>query len=211
VPDGLAVADHLGIDRFLAVGVSTGGAYSLALAAGSPARVRGVLLCCAMSDMRHQPSRDTMSPTHCHAVWDASGRGAAVHAARDAFGDDGSRMFDAGDATLCDADRAFVAGISMDDPTQVAAMGAQFANGVQGYVDDRLADGPGWVSFDVGDVRCPVVIVHGADDTIVGPINAEHTASLLPQATVRMEPGHGHLSVTTTIVEPLLELAAATA
>src|SRR5215510_4581611 len=30
VPDGIAVADHLGIDRFITVGVSTGGAYALA-------------------------------------------------------------------------------------------------------------------------------------------------------------------------------------
>src|SRR3989442_1334603 len=43
VPEGLAVADHLGIDRFIAVGVSTGGAYSLALASLAPERVIGVV------------------------------------------------------------------------------------------------------------------------------------------------------------------------
>ena len=47
VPDGLAVADALGIDQFVTVGCSTGGAYALALAALVPARVLGVVACCA--------------------------------------------------------------------------------------------------------------------------------------------------------------------
>ena len=37
VPDGLAVLDALGVERCIAVGVSTGGAYALALAAAAPA------------------------------------------------------------------------------------------------------------------------------------------------------------------------------
>ena len=45
VPDALAVADHLGIDRFVSVGASTGGAYALALAAASR-RVMGTVACC---------------------------------------------------------------------------------------------------------------------------------------------------------------------
>src|SRR5262245_28219117 len=36
VPDAMAVADHLGVDQFVTFGVSTGGAYALALAAASP-------------------------------------------------------------------------------------------------------------------------------------------------------------------------------
>jgi pimeloyl-ACP methyl ester carboxylesterase len=63
------------------------------------------------------------------------------------------------------------------------------------------------VSFDIAAVECPVVVVHGSDDTIVNPVNARHTTSLIPQATLRIEEGHGHLSVIASIVGPLMELA----
>src|SRR5258708_7816370 len=55
--DALAVADHLGMSEFVTVGVSTGGAYALAVAALAPGRVRGVVACCSMTDMRWQPGR----------------------------------------------------------------------------------------------------------------------------------------------------------
>ena len=61
VPEALAVADHLGIGPFATVGISTGGAYALALAALAPARVLGVVACCSMTDMRWPEGRATMS------------------------------------------------------------------------------------------------------------------------------------------------------
>jgi pimeloyl-ACP methyl ester carboxylesterase len=61
VPDALAVADHLDIDRFVTVGLSTGGAYALAIAALASNRVIGVVPCCSMTDMRYEPARSTMS------------------------------------------------------------------------------------------------------------------------------------------------------
>src|SRR5262245_25902620 len=61
VPDGLAVADELGLTRFAAVGVSTGGSYSLALAALAPERVLGVVACCALTDMRWTEGKAAMS------------------------------------------------------------------------------------------------------------------------------------------------------
>ncbi len=208
VPDCLAVADELGIDWFLVVGVSTGGAYALATAALAPERVRGVVACCAMSDMRHQPSRESMDKAACRDVWDAPDRAAAIEIARAQFGDDGSLMFElSGSAGLCAADMAFIQQAATD-PNQPASMAAQFANGVQGYVDDRFADGVGWASFDVSAVSCPVVVLHGSDDTIVDPVNAHHTASLIPQATLRLEAGQGHLSIIAFVVEPLIGLAA---
>ena len=69
VPEALAVADHLGIGPFAAVGISTGGAYALALAALAPARVLGVVACCSMTDMRWPQGRATMSWPHVRAVW----------------------------------------------------------------------------------------------------------------------------------------------
>src|SRR5262245_30095575 len=45
VSEALAVLDHLGIDQCLSLGVSTGGAYALALASMS-SRVIGAVACC---------------------------------------------------------------------------------------------------------------------------------------------------------------------
>ena len=92
VPEALAVADHLGIGQFAAVGISTGGAYALALAALAPARVLGVVACCSMTDMRWPEGRATMSWPHVQAVWEARDRAAALAAATDAHGEDGSKM-----------------------------------------------------------------------------------------------------------------------
>ena len=57
VADLLAVADHLAIEQFVTVGVSTGGAYALATAALAPSRVLGVVACRAVTDMAFQPAR----------------------------------------------------------------------------------------------------------------------------------------------------------
>ncbi len=78
------------------------------------------------------------------------------------------------------------------DPTWLMAMmegaSAMFAFGVQGYTDDRIADGVGRGSFDVSTIRCPVEVLHGGADTIV-PVahaHAHHTASMVPGATLHI-------------------------
>lgn len=97
-----------------------------------------------------------MSKAICHDMWNAPDRATAVEVARAVFGDDGSLLMTALGADLCAADMAFIEQAATD-PAQEISMRAQFANGVQGYVDDRRADGPGWVSFDITAVECPVV------------------------------------------------------
>jgi pimeloyl-ACP methyl ester carboxylesterase len=62
VSDAIAVLDHLAIDRFVSVGVSTGGAYALALAASSN-RVIASVACCALTDMRWDEGK-AMVPGH---------------------------------------------------------------------------------------------------------------------------------------------------
>jgi pimeloyl-ACP methyl ester carboxylesterase len=79
-----------------------------------------------------------------------------------------------------------------------------FAWGVQGYADDRLADGPGWETFDITDVECPVTLIHGKADGVVDVVHARHTASILRDARLELHPELGHLSIVPTIV-PTIE------
>jgi pimeloyl-ACP methyl ester carboxylesterase len=173
-----------------------------------PDRVLGVVPCCAMTDMRYPPARATMSRPHALAVWDAPDRDAARDAAIASHGLDGSRILSSGEGPpLPRSDLAL-----LQDPVwgraAMANLAAAFAQGVEGYVDDRLADGEGWTSFDVTRVRCPTIIVHGSDDVICRLVHAEHTATLVPHAELRLFPGLGHFSVVEHAVAAAAEIAA---
>ena len=203
VPDALAVADHLGLPRFALVGVSTGGAYALAVAAQAPARVLAVLACCALTDMRWAEGKAMMSGPGVVDVWKARDRVAALAVATEVFGADGSKMLSsAAGPDLAPADQAL-----LRDPTFLAGMlasfPAMFAHGVEGYVDDRLADGPGWGSFDVSRITCPVTVLHGSSDSIVPVAHARHTAAIVPGAALHICDGLGHFSIVAEIVPEL--------
>ena len=204
VGDGLAVADQLGLERFLTVGASTGGAYALALAAAAPERVLGVVACCALTDMRWAAGKAMMAATL--EIWAAPDRATALRVAEDQFGADGSKMLSqVGDMGLPPSDQAL-----FSDPTALAgfvgAFPAMFAHGPQGYADDRLADGPGWGSFDVAALRCPVIVLHGGSDSIVPVAHAHHTAALVPGAKLRIVDELGHFSIVGAVLDALAEL-----
>ncbi len=206
VPEALAVAEYLGIGQFAAVGISTGGAYALALAALARDRVLGVVACCSMTDMRWPEGRATMSRPHAHAVWEAAGRAEALAAAIDAHGAQGQKMRGpAFAAALAASDQALFA-----DPwwmkKATAAFAAMFAQGLEGYADDRLADGAGWVTFDVASIRCPVTVLHGRSDRIVDVIHAHHTAGLIPGAKLVVFDDLGHFSIVTKVVPAICNL-----
>jgi len=138
-------------------------------------------------------------------VWDAPDRDAALAYAVEVAGEDGSKMFDPGEGDgpqLPPADMALFA-----DPAWLAgfgdAMSQMFAHGVVGYVDDRLADGVGWGSFDVGAVRAPTIVLHGREDSIVDVAQASHTASIVPGARLEVVDGLAHLSIVLRIPETL--------
>ena len=206
VPDGLAVADHLGIDRFVSVGCSTGGAYALALASLSD-RVIGAVACCAVTDMRWAAGK-AMNRS-CHPVWNAPDREAALAVVADAFGKDGSKMATTpANDELAETDQAMFA-----DPEYARSwsgmMPEMFAHGVAGYADDRLADGRGWHDFDVAAITCPVVVLHGGNDRFIPVANAHHTAALVPGAALRIFDELGHLSIVREVVGVVHQMLAA--
>jgi pimeloyl-ACP methyl ester carboxylesterase len=202
----VAVLEALAIDRCAVVGVSTGGAYALAVAAGVPDRVSGVVACCALTDMRWAEGKARQAPL-MGGVWEAPDREAAIAIVVEQVGEDGSKMFTPPDDAppLPPADLAL-----LSDPAWGEAMAqagpAMFAQGVVGYVDDRLADGVGWTSFDVGAVRAPTIVLHGSDDSIVDVAQARHTASIVPGARLRIVDGLAHLSIVGQVVPTLAEL-----
>jgi pimeloyl-ACP methyl ester carboxylesterase len=209
VPDALAVADRLGIDRFAAVGVSTGGAYSLALAAKSE-RVLGVVACCALTDMRWADGKALVmrGGGQIADIWNARDRDGALAIATESFGPDGSKMMSqaaSGGPPLPPADLALLA-----NPEWLAGFAGSlremFAHGVAGYTDDRLADGPGWGSFDVSKVTCPVVVLHGGSDSIAPVALAHHTAKIVPGASLRIFPELGHFSIVQEVLGVVREM-----
>jgi pimeloyl-ACP methyl ester carboxylesterase len=83
---------------------------------------------------------------------------------------------------------------------------AMFAHGLQGYTDDRLADGEGWVTFDVRSIRCPVIVLHGGSDRMVDVIHAHHTAEVVPGAELVVFDDYGHFSIVTEVVPAISNL-----
>ena len=203
VPDALAVLDSLGIDQFLALGASTGGAYALALASRS-SRVIGAVACCAVSDMRWVEGK--AMNVCCHAFWNARDRDDARAIAVELFGEHGENLLPPrGPAGLDAADAALFATPDFL-AWWISCVPEMFTHGVVGYVDDRLADANGWGTFDVTRITCPVTVLHGAIDGLMPVANAHHTAALVPGATLRVFEGLGHLSIMTKVVEVTSEL-----
>jgi pimeloyl-ACP methyl ester carboxylesterase len=205
VPEALAVADRLAIDRFVTVGLSTGGAYALAVAAVAPERVLGVVLCCSLTDMRCEEARATVSRPHAHTVWDAPDRNAAIAAAVEPHGRNGRQTVETAEGPpLAPSDQAMIT--SRWGQLWLEDVPNMFAHGLEGYADDRIADGPGWVSFDVTSIGVPVIVLHGARDVIADVIHAQHTVGLIPGAECRIIDSLGHFSIIDEIVPTLAEL-----
>ena len=203
VDDMLVIADALSLDRFATVGCSTGGAYAIAAAALVPDRVLAVVACCSMTDMSWPPGRATMSQPHAHAVWDAPDRDAAIAAAVEAHGENGSKMLNGG---MGPGLGGFDHDVFADPAWMSAAMtgfAQMFTHGLEGYADDRIADGSGWIDFDVTQIVCPVCVLHGTDDKMVDVIHPRHTAELIPGAELNLVDGHGHFSIEALVIPEL--------
>ncbi|MDC3124704.1 alpha/beta hydrolase [Gammaproteobacteria bacterium] len=83
-----------------------------------------------------------------------------------------------------------------------------FKQGVIGYADDRIADGPAkrWSSFDIAIIICPVTVFHGEQDWVAPIAHAHHTASIIENSELKTLPQHGHLSIGSGSIRELKEL-----
>jgi pimeloyl-ACP methyl ester carboxylesterase len=189
--DVATLADHLGVERFAVMGLSSGGPYTVACASLLGDRVTGALVAAGNTDMSWPEASDgyLQSELDIMAMEDED---AAVAWCVERYGADGSGFF-GGDMDLGPTDNAWLA----DDTnlrSLMATMAEAFVQGVVGYAHDITVQGRAW-TFDTAIITTPTIVVHGADDRLVPRSHSEHTASLIPGAELRVVPECGHLSL----------------
>lgn len=80
----------------------------------------------------------------------------------------------------------------------IAAAGV--AGGLSGFIADDLAYVNSW-GFDLADVKCPVLLLHGADDRVVPVAHSRWLAAHLPDAELQVVERAGHIAVLTSRVQ----------
>ena len=201
-----ALADVLGIDRFGVWGYSGGGPYAVACAALLPHRVTTTAVAAGMGQIgvwatieesektdRQMLELSTTHPAIARFLLGTSGYGARIspRIAMKSF-----------EKQLNANDRDVVA--TLGPPREVMALFTQaFLHGARGVVADYAAIAGPW-GFDVESVDRPVAVFHGDADTMVPLRHGEELASRVPDATLTVWPGAGHLG-TITHVEDVLD------
>jgi pimeloyl-ACP methyl ester carboxylesterase len=179
------IADALGIAQLAVMGHSSGGAHALACGALLPDRVLGAVCVAPLApfDAEGLDWYAGMAPSGA-ARLRAATRGRATLEAVLA-----STAFDPQEFTP--ADHAALAG----EWAWLGAIAVQASEGEpDGMVDDELANVAPW-GFDPGQVRPPVLILHGGQDRIAPSAHGEWLARHMRTAERWLRPHDGHISV----------------
>jgi pimeloyl-ACP methyl ester carboxylesterase len=203
-PDVAALADHLEVERFAVIGLSSGGPYVVACAALLPQRVAAAAVVAGVTDMSW-PDAWTGYEESEATLMRIGDETAATAWCEARYGSDGAKFFDdAGE--LAPADEAFLSDEAMATGF-FTTVGESFRQGVAGFAQDITVQGTPW-TFDVTAITAPTTVVHGEDDTLVPIAHGRHTADIVPAATFVPLPGHGHLSTMTELTQLCSDLTA---
>jgi pimeloyl-ACP methyl ester carboxylesterase len=217
--DTAAVLDALGADTFVTVGWSGGGPHTLACAAALPGRC---LAAASVAGVAPYQAKGLdwlagMGPENVDE-FGAAAAGEAVltqflHRAAAALGAvTGADVAQALGGLVIAADQAVLTGEFAD--YVAAALRASMNTGIAGWRDDDLAFVKDW-GFPLdpapGAPAAPVAIWQGDQDKMVPFGHGQWLAASIPGARAHLLPGEGHLSLTISsldrILDDLLDLA----
>jgi pimeloyl-ACP methyl ester carboxylesterase len=199
--DTSAVLDHLGIDRCVVAGWSGGGPHALACGALIPDRVAGVLV---IAGCAPYPA-EGLDWTSGMSDGDAAEAEAAINDSdrlRRMIEPRGAWYLSAKGADLVGAltgrfPDAEIAALAPHATEFVACIADAVAPGVDAWIDDWRAVVSPW-GFDVADVAVPVVLWHGELDDSCPLAHAKWLHDRLPDSTLEVQPGQGHLAIGVT-------------
>jgi pimeloyl-ACP methyl ester carboxylesterase len=202
--DVAALAEHLGLRRFVVLGVSSGGPYSVVCAACLPGRVASAGVVGGVTDMAWPGGWDGLDENEA-ALMRIGDESQAAAWCEERYGSDGARFVEGfGDLPAGDA-------MFLEDETTATALattvGEAFRQGVSGYAQDITVQGRAW-AFDTSAIIAPVRILHGEVDSMVPIAHARHTAEMITGADLVTLPGHGHLSILAEIPQLCADLVA---
>ncbi|NUU07548.1 alpha/beta hydrolase [Leifsonia sp. C5G2] len=184
--DVLAIADALGVDRFVTVGASGGGPHALALAALAGERATAAVTLAGLAPFDHSPDwfSGMASPDALRAA--LAGRDARLAYAETA-------EFDPESFTSRDYETLKGVWGALG-----ANAGAGAAEGPVGEADDDLAYVAPW-GVELRAVRTPVLLIQGGADRVVPAPHAAALLERLPNAELWIRPREGHVSVLTAL------------
>jgi pimeloyl-ACP methyl ester carboxylesterase len=202
VDDVTEVLDHLGIDRFVAIGWSGGGPHALACGALLAKRCAGVASLGGVAPFRLADDTsfdwlDGMTPGNVEEYGLALKGEAELRPALESWHDDVRDM--------TGADITELLGV-VETPADVAAQNTSFAEtiaasfregvrvGIHGWLDDDLAFVRDW-GFTLADVVVPAAVWQGDDDRMVPYRHGTAMIERLPHPRPHLISGDGHLAI----------------
>jgi len=200
VGDVAAIADDLGIERFVVRGGSGGGPHALAVAARLPDRVTRVACVVGVApyDAEDLDWFAGMDPVNVRETgWALAGEPTLAPELQrkaqeclDSVDEDPTRL--AAECELPESDRAVLADPGVRE-TMRAEIREMFAAGAWGWVDDDLEMIQPW-GFDIRELTVPVEIHYGVEDVLVPATHGEWLAAHISHAEVTVDAHAGHLS-----------------
>jgi pimeloyl-ACP methyl ester carboxylesterase len=209
VPDTGAVLDMLGADRYVSIGFSGGGPHSLACAALAPGRCLGAASVAGVAPYgaKGLDFQAGMGPENVEE-FSLAARGADaltpfLEKESEVLGGVTSEQLAAAlGGLISGADASVLVGEFAADLAK--GLHGAIRNGIAGWRDDDLAFIADW-GFGPDAAGGRAAIWQGDQDNMVPFAHGRWLAAHIPDARVHLEPGAGHLTMTVTAIDRILD------
>jgi pimeloyl-ACP methyl ester carboxylesterase len=209
VADTAAVLDAVGADTYVSIGFSGGGPHTLACAALAPERCLGTASVAGAAPFSAEGLDFVagMGPENVEEFGLAAQGAEAVtpflvkeaETMRDVTGE---QVIAAFGGLISGADAAVLTGEFADELAQ--SMRGAVRNGIAGWRDDDLAFVTDW-GFSLDALSGRAAVWQGDQDKMVPFAHGQWLAAHIPGARVHLEPGAGHLTMTVTAIDRILD------